>query len=57
MDQEQRDNLAKLEEIAEKLHKVANLFNLASYEASPAELYKIDEIAHLAHECQKLARM
>lgn len=57
MDQEQRDNLAKLEKITAEVRAVLDKFNLAGYKASPAELVQIDLIAHLAHEAQKLARM
>lgn len=57
MTNEQRDNLEKLEEIAERLQKVADLFNLAGYEASAAELHQIDKIAQLATTYQKLARL
>ena len=57
MNQEQRDNLAKLEQIADQLQQVADLFNLAGYVAHPAEVHEIDRIAQIAATCQKLARM
>lgn len=57
VNEEQRANADKLEEIAEQLQKVADLFNLAGYKCSPYELHQIDKIAQLAATCQKLARM
>ena len=57
MTKEQADNLAKLEQIAEELRKVADLFNLAGYKASAEEVAQIDRIAQLATTCQKWARM
>lgn len=57
MNQEQRDNLARLEKITAELWKLADLFNLAGYKTCAAELAEIDKIAQLANTCQKLARM
>ena len=57
MTREQADNLARLEQIADELRKVADLFNLAGYQASAEEVAQIDGIAQLAETCQKWARM
>lgn len=57
MTEEQKTNADKLEQIAEELQKVADLFNLAGYKCSPYELHQIDKIAQLAATCQKLARL
>lgn len=57
MNREQADNLARLEQIADELRKVADLFNLAGYQASAEEVAQIDRIAQLAETCQKWARM
>ena len=57
MNQEQRDNLARLEKIAAEMWRLADLFNLAGYKASEEEVAEVDKIAQLATTCQKLARM
>ena len=57
MNQEQRDNLARLEKITAEMWRLADLFNLAGYKASAEEVAEVDKIAQLATTCQKLARM
>ena len=56
MNQENRDNLARLEEIRAQLWRIADLFNKAGYEASAPELAVIDNISQLAQAVQNLAR-
>ena len=55
--QEQRENLDKLENIRAELWKVADLYNLAGYKPSAAEVATVDNIAQLAATLQKLARL
>lgn len=57
MTNEQAENLARLEKIADDLRRVLDLFNLAGYKASPEELEQIDRIAQQAATAQKWARM
>lgn len=57
MTTEQRENANKLEMIREELQNIGNLLLLVGYECSPYELELIDQVARMAHECQKLARM
>ena len=57
MNQEQRDNLARLEKVAEELRRVLDLFNLARYKPSAEEVAKIDQIAQQAATAQKWARL
>ena len=57
MTNEQQANFDRLEQIKNGLQHQLNLYNLAGYEASPEELALTDQVAHLAHELQKLARM
>ena len=57
MNQEQADNLARLEKIAEELRRVLDLLNLAGYKPSAEEVAKIDRIAQQAATAQKWARL
>lgn len=57
MDSEQRENLARLERVADELRRVLDLFNLAGYKASAEEVAEIDKIAQKAAAAQKWARM
>ena len=57
MDQENRDNLARLEKVAEELRRVLDLLNLAGYKPSAEEVAEIDRIAQQAATAQKWARL
>ena len=57
MAQENRDTLAKIETIRAELWQLADLFNKADYETTPAEVCAIDDLAQLAAALQKLARL
>ena len=57
MNQENRDNLARLEKIADDLRRLLDLLNLAGYKPSAEEIAEIDRIAQQAATAQKWARL
>lgn len=57
MNQENRDNLARLEKVADELRRVLDLLNLAGYKPSAEEVAEIDRIAQQAATAQKWARL
>ena len=57
MTNEQADNLARLEKVAQELGRVLDLLNLAGYKPSAEEVAEIDRIAQQATTAQKWARL